>query len=242
LRNLCRNAAGFWRNPVCGFQFTPFDNIVEKENRYQILGKADFDLSEKHNLSVQAFYSATDVPQIAFSPSFPPVGGASGPTADASIVPGQFYVPITNPGFAALIAAESRPMSPWNNRRIYDCHPSVGYAGNALEGGRGSERSYREYEHYRLSAELKGELTEAINYTASVTTGKQTGRRTNEDTVVNRYALALRGLGGANCNVAANTPGLNGCLWFNPFSNAIQTNVVTGANQPELQSGSGQLA
>ena len=90
----------------------------------------------------------------------------------------------------------------------------------------------REYEHYRISAEMKGELTEAINYTASFTTGSQVGRRTNEDTVVNRYALSLRGLGGDGCNVAANTPGQNGCLWFNPFSNALPTNMITGATNP----------
>ncbi|HRI99973.1 MAG TPA: TonB-dependent receptor [Hyphomonas sp.] len=219
-------------NALCSFQFTPFDNIVEEENRYQILGKADFDLSDKHTLSLQAFYAATEVPQIAFSPSFPPVGGASAPTADASLIPGQFFVPITNPGFATLIAQNPGYVSPAAVGAYLIATRPLGYAGNALAGGRGSERSYREYEHYRLSAELKGELTEAINYTASFTTGSQTGRRTNEDTVVNRYALALRGLGGTNCNVAANTPGLNGCLWFNPFSNAIQTNVVTGATNP----------
>jgi iron complex outermembrane receptor protein len=223
-------------NAVCGFQFTPFDNIVEEENRYQVLGKADFELSEKHNLSLQAFYSATEVPKIAFSPSFPPVGGASAPTADASLVGGQFYVPITNPGFAALIAQNPGYVPAGTTGAFMIATRPLGYAGNALAGGRGSERSYREFEHYRLSAELKGELTEAINYTASVTTGSQIGRRTNEDTVVNRYALALRGLGGAGCNVAANTPGLNGCLWFNPFSNAIQTNAVTGATNPNFVS------
>ncbi len=234
----CGNFAGTpvisGANALCSFQFTPFDNIVEKEDRYQVLGKADFDLSEKHNLSVQAFYAATEVPQIAFSPSFPPVGGASGPTADASIVPGQFFVPAANPGFATLVAQNPGLVSPAAAGAFMIATRPLGWGGNALAGGRGSERSYREFEHYRLSAELKGELTEAINYTASVTTGKQTGRRTNEDTVVNRYALALRGLGGANCNVAANTPGLNGCLWFNPFSNALQTNAITGATNPNF--------
>ena len=234
----CGNFAGIplfaGATPVCGFQFTPFDNIVEEEDRYQVLGKADFDLSEKHNLSLQAFYSATEVPQIAFSPSFPPVGGASAPTADASLIPGQFFVPGTNPGFQALIAQNPGLVSPAAAGAFLIATRPLGFGGNALAGGRGSERSYREFEHYRISAELKGELTESINYATSFTTGSQTGRRTNEDTVVNRYALALRGLGGANCNVAANTPGLNNCLWFNPFSNAIQTNVVTGASNPNF--------
>lgn len=227
--------------PVCGFQFTPFDNIVEEEKRYQILGKADFDLSDKHNLSLQAFYASTEVPKIAFSPSFPPVGGASAPTSDASGIPdaapagfGRFFVPITNPGLA-LLGTQNPGIVPAGTAGAFlIATRPLGYAGNALAGGRGSERSFREYEHYRFAAELKGELTDAIDYTASVTTGSQVGRRANEDTVMNRYALALRGLGGAGCNVAANTPGLNGCLWFNPFSNSIQTNVITGATNPNF--------
>lgn len=227
--------------PVCSFQFTPFDNIVEEEDRYQILGKADFDLSDKHSLSLQAFYAATDVPQIAFSPSFPPVGGASSPTSDASGIPdaapaafGRFFVPANNPGFA-LLGTQNPGLVPAGTAGAFlIATRPLGFGGNDLAGGRGSERSMREYEHYRLSAELKGELTDAINYTASITTGAQTGRRTNEDTVMNRYALALRGLGGAGCNVAANTPGLNGCLWFNPFSNSIQTNRVTGQSNPNF--------
>ncbi len=220
--------------PICGFQFTPFDNIVEEENRYQVLGKADFEIGETSNLTLEGFYSATEVPKIAFSPSFPPVGGASGPTADASIVPGQFFVPLTNPGFASLAAQNPGLVPAGTAGAFLIATRPLGLAGNALAGGRGSERSFREYEHYRLSAELKGQLTDSINYTTSVTTGSQIGRRTNEDTVVNRYALALRGLGGANCNVAANTPGLNNCLWFNPFSTAIQTSATNGVGNPQF--------
>lgn len=220
--------------PVCSFQFTPFDNIVEEEKRYQVLGKADFDIADNHTLSLSAFYASTEVPNVAFSPSFPPVGGASGPTADASIVPGQFFVPITNPGFASLIAQNPSAVPPGTAGAFLVATRPLGSAGNALAGGRGAERSFAEYEHYRISAELKGELIDGINYTASVTTGSQVARRDNEDTVVNRYALSLRGLGGENCNVAANTPGLNGCLWFNPFSTAIQQNVITGAANPQF--------
>jgi iron complex outermembrane receptor protein len=39
---------------------------------------------------------------------------------------------------------------------------------------------------------------------------------------------ALNGLGGPACNVAGNTPGQNGCQWFNPFANAGPTNPALG--------------
>ena len=52
------------------------------------------------------------------------------------------------------------------------------------------------------------------------------------DTLVSRFQLALRGLGGAGCNPVTGTPGAGGCQWFNPFSNAIQSNYITGQTNP----------
>ncbi len=222
--------------PLCGFQFTLFDNIVEEEDRYQLLGQIDYELSPKHNLHLEGFYSETDVPQIAFSPSFPPVGGASAPTADASLVPGQFFVPASNPGFALLRLQNPTLVSPAATGAFTILTRPLGNAGNALAGGRGSERSMREYRAFRYSAGLEGEFVDGIDYKTSLTYGSERGRRTNEDTLVNRYALALRGLGGEGCNVAANTPGANGCLYFNPFSNAIAVNPITGQSNPNFSS------
>jgi iron complex outermembrane receptor protein len=53
---------------------------------------------------------------------------------------------------------------------------------------------------------------------------------------VNRYQLVLRGLGGPNCNVAANAPGVGGCFWFNPFNNAIPGNGITGVPNSQFNS------
>jgi iron complex outermembrane receptor protein len=58
--------------------------------------------------------------------------------------------------------------------------------------------------------------------------------------------LALKGLGGPNCDKEPNTPGIqgpgggaavagaNGCQYWNPFSNAIQRNVLTGQTNPQF--------
>jgi iron complex outermembrane receptor protein len=54
--------------------------------------------------------------------------------------------------------------------------------------------------------------------------------REGRDTVVNRLQLALNGLGGPNC--VTNTPGLNNCVWLNPFSNAIPAGVANGVVNP----------
>ncbi len=220
---------------VCGFQFTEFDNMVEEENRYQVYSRATFDLVPGHKMHVEGFLSHSEVPNMRFSPSFPPVGGASGPTADASIVPGQFFVPATNPGFALLRSTNTGLIPATAAGAFLIATRPLGYGGNALAGG-SSEISLREYDAFRVSADLSGDLREGLGYNFSLTYGKEEATRTNEDTIVNRYALALRGLGGTSCNVAANTPGANGCLWFNPFSNALPTNAATGAANPTFNS------
>jgi outer membrane receptor protein involved in Fe transport len=51
---------------------------------------------------------------------------------------------------------------------------------------------------------------------------------------VERMAFGLDGLGGPNCNQATGTPGVGGCLWFNPFSTAIQQSAINGATNPNF--------
>ena len=96
-----------------------------------------------------------------------------------------------------------------------------------------------------MSAGLNGDISDSLSWDVAATYMEQNATREGRDTVVNRYQLALRGLGGPNCNIAANTPGANGCFWFNPFNNAIpaqsdhgrtnsQFNAALSNDNPEL--------
>uniref|UniRef100_UPI00398386AE TonB-dependent receptor plug domain-containing protein n=1 Tax=Phenylobacterium sp. TaxID=1871053 RepID=UPI00398386AE len=91
--------------PACYFTYIPFDNLVEDEERYQIYGEVNVDLTEKTRFHVEAHYAKTDIPHIRFSPAFPPIQGPNGP---GSV--GVFTVPTTNPG--ALTALQQAGLSP----------------------------------------------------------------------------------------------------------------------------------
>ena len=56
--------------PACNFHYTQYDNLIETENRYQLYGEINADLSDKTQLHVEAFYSETDVPDWNTSPSY----------------------------------------------------------------------------------------------------------------------------------------------------------------------------
>ena len=97
-----------------------------------------------------------------------------------------------------------------------------------------------------MSASFKGETGIAgIGYETALTYGQEVGRRTGYDTVVSRYQLALRGFGAlasdpAGGCTAAETGNYTtnagnaalGCHYFNPFSNAVAGNALTGAANP----------
>ncbi len=219
--------------PLCGFQFTRFDNLVEEQERFQLYGEFNASLfNDGVDFHLEGFYSETDVPQINFSPSFPPVGGASAPTADASLIPGQFFVPATNPGFISLAAQAPGSIPPGSIGAFLIATRPLGNGGNPFFEFPFAQEEERRFDAFRVSGELSGKLADVANWSFAVTYGEESGFRTNTDTIVNNFALALRGLGGENCNVAANTPGLNGCLFFNPFSTALPANAITGEANP----------
>ena len=111
--------------------------------------------------------------------------------------------------------------------------------GNPLFGYDSSEGP-RNYDGFRVSAGLNGDISDSLSWDVAATYMEQNATREGRDTVVNRYQLALRGLGGPNCNIAGNTPGLNGCFWYNPFNNAIPANGDHGRAELAVQRGAVQ--
>ena len=210
--------------PVCYWHYTDYDNIVEKEDRYQLFGQWDIDLTDKTKFHLEGLYSETDVPDWRTSPSYALL---STPTAVTSPVPGQYYVPSTNPGYQAYRAANPGAGLGPVGALVVASRP-FGMGGNPLFDY-GASQGSRNFKAFRLSANLSGAWTENIGWDVSATYGEERGVRTGYDTVVSRYQLALRGLGGANCNgIVAGNAGST-CEWFNPFSSAIPANAITGA-------------
>lgn len=231
----------------CQTQYTQWLNLVEEQDTYRVYSQLNFDVSDTTNLHVEAFYAFTDVPEPKFTPSFtttrrptetvtgPASGGALGLSNDNGFAdPARtslFYIPANNPGF---IAARAAGLTPANAIRGYitlnQWRPF--FAGGNPTFDNGPSESEYEREQARFSAELKGEIGSNMNWTLAGTYAVSEVTRRDLDISTGRLQLALRGLGGENCNVAANTPGQNGCLWFNPYSNAVEGNPITGFANP----------
>lgn len=217
--------------PACLAQATPFDNLVEKEEHYQVYAELNYDIAPDTTLHVEGLWGRTDVPRWGTAPSYPALGV---PTAEAQANPAQagaYYVPANSPGLIAYYAANNLGAVPAGGVRLLLNRP-YGLGGNPIFDD-GGAKGVREYELFRISAELRGRAFEGkLGWNLAVTYGEDDVYNTTYDTLINRYQLALRGLGGPNCNRALNTPGQNGCLYYNPFSNAIAGNPTTGVTNP----------
>lgn len=88
--------------PACAFNYTPYDNIVEKENRYQLYGEVNWDIGDNAKFHLEGLYSKTEVPEWATSPSYLALQSPTALTnpAAASGLSAGYFVPSTNPGFA----------------------------------------------------------------------------------------------------------------------------------------------
>lgn len=229
--------SGAATTPVCAWNYTPYDNLVEKEDRFQLYAEANADLSDTTRLHVEAFYSQTRTPEWATSPSYLALQvptATTSPAAAAGLAAG-YYVPAANPGLIAYRTANPGQFAtPLPVQGAYfpgSLFRPLGLGGNPMFGDQ-SSRGTRLYEAYRISGGLKGEIFGGIRYDAAATYMVDNLVREGYDTVVSRFQLALRGLGGAGCNPTTGTPGVGACQWWNPFSNAIASNALTGQTNP----------
>ncbi len=237
--------------PACFFNFIPYDNLVEIEDRFQLYGEANADLGDNAQLHVEVFYSETDVPEWKTSPSYLAL---QTPTANTNPTVGQlpasvlagYFVPASNPGFIAYRNANPTQIPAFAT----GVHiPGVRYRPLSFGGNPafdyGPSEGRRHYDAFRVSGGIKGQFNDAIGYDFALTYGQETGVRTGYDTIVSRFQMALRGYGSLNNGTAGGCTAAEtnnfttnagntalGCYYFNPFSNAIANNTITGQTNP----------
>jgi iron complex outermembrane receptor protein len=229
--------AGFaGATPACYFSYIPFTNLVEETDQYQAYGEINASLSETLEMRIEGLYAYTDIPDIRFSPSYPPTSGPSGPgSVNAFSVtssgPAAFA---NNPG--VLTALQQSGLSPAQiaatNAVSLTLWRPIGAGGNSATGGLGGQSGYRNYELLRVSAGLNGEIAPDLNFDVALTWSDTTHNRMTTDILTDRLQRALNGLGGAQCNgVPFGTPGST-CQTFNPFSNGYTGNPALGLSNP----------
>jgi iron complex outermembrane receptor protein len=213
--------------PACRFSFIPFDNLVEKERRFQLYGEVNFDFGDGTKFHTEVLYANTLTPAWRTSPAYPPFTGLSGPSTSFT-----FSVPRGNPGFLTALqqAGFSAATIAATNNIGLGLYRPLGWGGNPNTGGKGGMTDRIQREEWRISSTLEGTIADGIGWDLSASYSNYRAEGQNPDILAFRLDAALRGFGGPACT--GNVAGANGCLWFNPFSNAIPNNPALGLTNP----------
>ncbi|MBC2664294.1 TonB-dependent receptor [Novosphingobium flavum] len=233
---------------VCRAHYTVWDNLVDKQVRAQFYGKLKTELSDRVTLTIDGLYSFTDAPSPNRTPSFAvsrevpasalPAGFGGLNTSVTPATLGGYYIPSTNPGYQAIVAAYPNYF-PWGTNGalipLGAFRPFLSGGNPLFDYGPNYTPQYRSV--FRTTAELSGTLGDSslardLAWNLGVTYGRYASKVTFRDTLTVRLQAALRGLGGPNCNYATGTPGVGSCSYFNPFSNALPGSPPLGLTNP----------
>src|SRR6185295_17984639 len=90
------------------------------------------------------------------------------------------------------------------------------------------------HEQISVTGAFTGDISDSLHYDASLTWGQYFYHGEGRDSLTDRLELALRGLGGPDCNFTTGTPGVGPCQWLNPFSNAVPGAPRAGILNPSV--------
>ncbi|TWX46993.1 TonB-dependent receptor plug domain-containing protein [Colwellia hornerae] len=207
---------------LCKFQYTPYSALNDGDTHLKVFSELTHEFKNDVQLHVEVLYSQTDVPTTYGSPSYPPQK-----LVDFS----DRYVPTYHPAWQDLVASNpefANAAHPSLDRVAY-IGRTVGVEGPSSEGG-------LKYNTYRIAADLEGAFENGYNWqTGFAYSNSKLDYRSNPDTQIVTLKNALLGYGGDNCDREAGVPGENGCLYFNPFSNGIETSASNGVTNPNYK-------
>lgn len=222
----CSLLGGVNNSLFCRFRYTDFDNAIEEEERYQLFSEINGELSNGMNFHAEFLYSKVDVPEWKTSPSYPP----------QSLFGDIQYVPNDHPGLVDMATKHASFNKYITPTKISDTLTTSGtgatfYGRLVGVGASVGREAKREYDTYRVAGTLDGEFENGIGWDVGVSWSRNEGELEGVDAQIGKTKLAFSGFGGESCKADLSTKGVlqtngatagaGGCLYYNPFSNAI---------------------
>ena len=218
----------------CINQHGRYEDLVAPQENMQFYTEFNADVFDGIQFHAEALYARTRA-TVHYPPSFNQpkpitetvlpgnINPASFAAGTSPRLLSQWFVPMENPGLAAYAAANPSqfpdattgifiPVGQWRPYFV---------GGNPFFGGDEPAFQTRDQDQFRLSFGLAGSFDNSINWDLNATYGQNQHELVGYDFTGVEIQLALRGLGGPNCDWQNGVPGQGGCQWLNPMSNSI---------------------
>ena len=230
----CVAAGGENRGNTCAFRFGPWDNFIEKQHQTRVFAEINGEWGRNSGFHLETLWSEAVIPDWLTTPSYPPLVHFD----DVQ------QVDATHPGRVAL--AEAYRSLPGSDGAMIDLSGAEDwYFFGRLVGNSGPGRTVRRAtRNFRLSGSVDGTIDvfpgHGLGYDLGLSWSRSEGTMSRPAIYAYRRFLAFRGFGGPDCGVVALAsannpsglalgpipagiaPGQGKCLYYNPFSNAIE--------------------
>ena len=250
----CEDLGGTDAGVTCRFRYQAWDSMIEDQWHARVFGELNSDLSENTSVHVEGLWSEAAIPNWYTTPSYPPI----------SLYDGLQLVSPEHPGRQTFCGANAAAAGFASQA---DCLEEDWFFYGRLVGNSGPERTLRRASKtQRLAASLDHSVGENGDLDVAIGYSRAAGNVNQPAEYAYRKYLAFRGFGGPDCgvgvvfdptaaagmglgNTGSAVPGQGNCMYYNPFSNAIQraqqpgtrytdadnpNYVSSGANSPEL--------
>ena len=222
-------------NKRCRFQYTPFNNLVEKTRRRQSFTEASWELRDDLTLSTEFLYSESSVPDWNTSPSYPPNRVIAPDRSLRANNPALVDMAMKYPDIYGPYAfCDDKTSCMWSG----DAWDNVGWVLGRSFGQDGPLRAEPvKSKLTRWELGLDGQFGN-LDFTTSATWSSSSRRITKADVMSYRDKRALQGLGGIECEqevpnqyvegrlqfdleTLQRHAGRENCLYWSPFSNGM---------------------
>ena len=217
---------------TCRFRYSPYDNLIEAQQQTRAFVELNGPINDRTNYHVEGLFANATIPDWYTTPSYPPF-----PVTNTTI---QQVAP-DHPGrlafcgqYAGDALADPSGACAGSDNWYFNGRP-FGNSGPARTLNRASRT-------FRLAGSVDGDFRigeRNANWDVGLTYSRARGNLSLPAVYTDRIFRAFRGYGGPNCGVGVvadpSSPagmalgplggaqaGVGDCMYYNPFSNAVQ--------------------
>ena len=227
----CEEFGGYAETWTCRFRYSQFDNLIEKQDHTRIFAELNGEFETGMAYHLEAMYSEADIPEWRNTPSYPPAAWANADEVN--------LIDMNHPAYDTLVETFGE-----NGGNPY------GFRGRTVGHSGPARFLKRESETWRLSASVNDEISlfgdNLYEYDVGFSYSHSEGTVGQPAEYITRRFLAYRGFGGPNCGVealpdptkksglklgdtAGKSAGEGDCMYYNPYSHALQYSEQPGA-------------